>query len=123
MRGLLLCSFLLSCEPSPSPRNAVVTLVTGKASGYVSGALALGQSLVNVGSRLPRVVMVTPEVETSSRSQLAHLYEVIEVAPITCNHRIDASVDPKQYDLEGERYKKGVEVCLQLPCSSWRNIE
>ena len=28
-------------------KNAVVTLVTGASSGYVSGALALGQSLID----------------------------------------------------------------------------
>lgn len=115
MRWLLHCSFLLSCSSSSSPRNAVVTLVTGSTSGYVSGALALGQSLLNVGSQLPRVVMVTPEVEASSRKQLAHLYEVIEVEPILCNHKIDASVDPKQYDLHGEKYQQGIQVRYLRP--------
>lgn len=88
----------------------MVTLVTGTDSGYVSGALALGQSLVNVGSQLPRVVMVTPEVEASSRVRLAHLFEVVEVEPIPCNHKIDAAVDPKQYDLQGEKYRRGIQV-------------
>ncbi len=42
--------------------NAVVTLVAGEQSGYDGGAVALGQSLINVKSKLHRVLMVTPEV-------------------------------------------------------------
>ena len=42
--------------------DAVVTLVAGEQSGYDSGAIALGQSLINVKSKLHRVLMVTPEV-------------------------------------------------------------
>lgn len=41
-------------------RGAIVTLVSGTNSGgYASGALALGQSIIDVGSKLDLVVMVT----------------------------------------------------------------
>jgi hypothetical protein len=46
--------------------DAVVTLVAGDPSGYDGGAIALGQSLKNVGSKLHRVLMVTPDVSCSS---------------------------------------------------------
>ena len=42
--------------------DAVVTLVSGDPSGYDGGAIALGQSLKNVGSKLHRVLIVTPDV-------------------------------------------------------------
>jgi hypothetical protein len=88
---------------------AVVTLVTGTNSGYVSGAIALGQSIKNIGSKLHRVVMVTPEVEESSRKHLSTLYEVIEVQHIYCNHKLDASITPEKFDLQGEKYKAGIK--------------
>jgi competence protein ComGC len=43
-------------------KDAVVTLVAGDMSGYEGGAVALGQSLIDVGSELHRVILVTPEV-------------------------------------------------------------
>lgn len=49
-------------------KDAVVTLVAGDMSGYEGGAVALGQSLIDVGSELHRVILVTPEVRSSSFS-------------------------------------------------------
>ncbi len=51
-----------SKKPSKSKRDAVVTLVAGEANGYDGGAIALGQSLINVGSKLHRVLLVDPDV-------------------------------------------------------------
>jgi hypothetical protein len=47
---------------SKKKKDAVVTLVAGDMSGYDGGAVALGQSLIDVGSELHRVILVTPEV-------------------------------------------------------------
>jgi alpha-N-acetylglucosamine transferase len=87
--------------------NAVVTLVTGPSSPYASGAIALGQSLVDIGSKLRRVVMVTPDVEKKTRDTMKTLWEVIEVQPIACNHQ--NKLDPTKYDLAGPTYKAGIQ--------------
>ena len=119
MWELFVIALLPVLSSSASSRNAVVTLVTGTNSGYVSGALALGQSLFNVRSKLHRVVMVTPDVEETGRALLSSLYEVIEVEPIFCQHKIDKAVDPLKYDLQGEKYRKGVQVLpVESPHSS-----
>lgn len=89
-------------------KNAVVTLVTGVNSGYVAGANALGQSLIDVKSKLRRVVMVTPEVEISSRRQLSKIWEVIEVQPVDCNHKLHPSITPDKFDLKGANYQAGL---------------
>ena len=39
-----------------------VTLVMGSEEGYINGALALGQSIIDVQSKLVRVAMVTNDV-------------------------------------------------------------
>lgn len=88
-------------------RNAVVTLVTGRQSGYISGAIALGQSLIDIGSSLRRVIMVTPDVEQTSRDSISHLWEIVEVQPIKCNHI--SNLDPLQFDLDSAQYKSGIE--------------
>jgi hypothetical protein len=105
---------------SGSSSYAVVTLVTGKESPYTAGALALGQSLVDVGSALARVVMVTPDVDAKSRASMAALWEVVEVAAIPCNHQ--PNLDPTQFDLNGAQYKQGVarwsSTCTKF--AAWR---
>jgi alpha-N-acetylglucosamine transferase len=88
-------------------KHAVVTLVSGSSSGYIAGAVALGQSLIDVGSELTRVVMVTPDVDQQSRKQMSRQWEVIEVDPIYCNHK--HNLDPTQYDLSGDRYQAGLK--------------
>ena len=88
-------------------KNAVVTLVTGANSGYVSGAIALGQSLIDVGSKLTRVAMVTPDIDQKARDMMGHIWEVVEVQPISCNH--NNNLDPKQFDLDGEKYQAGIK--------------
>ena len=95
-------------EPTPD-KNAVVTLVTGVNSGYVAGAIALGQSLVDVKSKLSRVVMVTPEVDQGSRKQMSIFWNVIEVDPIPCNHKLHPSITPDKYDLKGANYQAGLK--------------
>ena len=90
-------------------KNAVVTLVTGVNSGYHAGAIALGQSIVNVGSKLRRIVMVTPEVSERDRQAMSKLWEVREVQPISCIHKLDSSITPDKYDLKGEQYLAGLK--------------
>jgi hypothetical protein len=97
-------------------RNAVVTLVTGHSSGYVSGAIALGQSLIDIGSVLKRVIMVTPDVEKASRDSLSHIWEVVEVQPIKCNH--NKVLDPTMFDLDSVQYKAGIEK-WSLTCTKF----
>lgn len=88
--------------------NAVVTLVMGEKSGYSAGAIALGQSLKDVGSKLSRVCLVTPDVEEFNRKALSKLWKVVEVEPIYCNHKLDPSVNEHEYDLKGEQYIAGI---------------
>ena len=85
---------------------AIITLVTGAESPYTAGAMALGQSLVDVGSTLTRVVMVTPDVDAKSRESMSPLWEVKEVESIACNHK--PNLDPTKFDLNGEQYKQGI---------------
>ena len=88
-------------------KNAVVTLVTGHSSGYTSGAIALGQSLIDVGSKLRRVVMVTPDVDRKSRNSMKQIWEVVEVQPIPCNYQ--NNLDPTQFDLKNSQYQAGIK--------------
>lgn len=83
----------------------------GEKSGYSAGAIALGQSLKDVGSKLSRIVLVTPDVEDFNRKSLAKLWEVIEVDPIYCNHKLDPAINPNEYDLNGEQYLEGEMHC------------
>jgi hypothetical protein len=83
-------------------------------SGYSAGAIALGQSLVDVGSQLTRVVLVTPEVEDSNRQLMSKLWTVIEIQPIACNHKLDPSITSDQFDLQGEQYLAGSNLPLLL---------
>ena len=100
-------SFLLLFPILPSYAElAVVTLVTGTESPYTAGAIALGQSLKDVGSKLTRVVMVTPDVDQKSRNSMSSLWNIVQVEPISCNHQ--PNLDPTQFDLNGAQYKMGV---------------
>jgi len=64
--------------------RAVVTLVSGNDSGYMIGALALAQSLVNSNSSLRRVIMVTSDVPDSFRGVLRGMWDLVEVERINC---------------------------------------
>jgi lipopolysaccharide biosynthesis glycosyltransferase len=62
------------------------------------GAVALGESLKLVGSKLKRVVMVTPEIGEDERSLLRLHWEIQEVEPIPCHHKYKSQPqDPTQY--------------------------
>lgn len=106
-------------------KNAIVTLVTGPSSGYASGAIALGQSIIDVGSKLRRIVMVTPDVDEKVRSSMKHIWEVYEVQPIACNHK--SNLDPKLFDLNGEKYKAGIQrwsaTCTKFAAFSLTQFE
>ena len=126
----LFSQFLIVWGFKINPKDhAVVTLVTGERffissfhfiltfsirSGYSAGAIALGQSLVDVGSQLTRVVLVTPEVEDSNRQLMSKLWTVIEIQPIACNHKLDPSITSDQFDLQGEQYLAGSNLPLLL---------
>lgn len=63
---IFLCLLFVLCQArgvsKKAKRDAVVSLVAGESSGYDGGAIALGQSLKDVGSKLHRVLLVDPEV-------------------------------------------------------------
>lgn len=58
------------------------------------GAVALGESLKLVGSKLQRIAMVTPEVTSDERQLLSLLWKVVEVEPIPCVHKTAESITP-----------------------------
>jgi glycogenin glucosyltransferase len=63
-------------------RRAYVTTLCG-GDAYLPGIEALGRSLLETGSSVPRVVMVTPDVSTRARESLrAQDWQVMEVEPI-----------------------------------------
>jgi hypothetical protein len=86
-------------------------------SGYSAGAIALGQSLVDVGSKLSRVVLVTPEVEDFNRQLMSKFWTIIEIDPIACNHKLDPSITSEQFDLQGENYLAGELFISSSLCS------
>lgn len=89
-------------------KTAVVTLVMGE-SGYVAGAIALGQSLIEQGSKMQRVVLVTPDVSKESRDSMNKLWKVVVTDPIYCNHKLPKSMtESGEYDLNGEQYQAGI---------------
>jgi alpha-N-acetylglucosamine transferase len=73
------------------PNYAVVTLITGSGTGFLSGAIALGQSLIdhhkNSPVRFDRIAMVTPDVDDSARTSLSNkkLWKVRQIAGHNCN--------------------------------------
>ena len=83
-------------------------------SGYSAGAIALGQSLIDVDSKLTRVVLVTPEVEEFNRLLLAKFWKVVDVEPIPCNHKLDPSITSQEFDLKGENYLAGCFLFFYL---------
>jgi hypothetical protein len=88
---------------------AVLTLVSGSNGGYNAGALALGQSLINVGSTLQRICMVTDDVPLDMRQSLQRIWKVRRVPTIYCNHKQDESITADKYNLNDARYKAGVQ--------------
>lgn len=110
-----------------SERNAVITLVMGENSGYAAGAIALGQSLIDVGSKMKRIVMVTPDVDEGNRQAMAHLWEVVEVEPVYCNHKLHPSVTPVEYDLQGDQYLAGLKrwfpTCTKFAAWTFTDFE
>ena len=106
MFSLVLFLLFVGSIQGKIPELAIITLVTGTESPYTAGAMALGQSLVDVGCTLPRIVMVTPDVDPKSRESMSSLWEIQEVQSVTCNHK--PNLDPTKFDLNGEQYKQGV---------------
>lgn len=105
--ALIWASALAGALGSVDTEHAIVTLITSN-DGYVSGALALAASLEAVGSKLYRVAMVTSEVSEGMRETLRPLWEVLEVDPIPCNHKMNASITPERFDLSSDTYRQGI---------------
>ena len=49
--------------------------------------------------------MVTPEVDEQTRQSMRKVWEVLEVEPVGCKHKIDSSITGDKYDLKGENYQ------------------
>lgn len=93
-------------------RNAIVTLVMDSSFGFVAGALALAQSLIDVESQLPKVVMVTSAVDKTTRKLLKHKFdEIVEVDVIDCIFKTSRIADA-MFDMKGEKWA--------LSMNNWR---
>lgn len=91
MSIIIFSLFILNLWPrficSAGETYAIVTLIASDETfGYIAGALALAQSLIDVGSSIERLAMVTSSLSASSRKKLANFYKVIEVEEIHCRH-------------------------------------
>ena len=93
---------------------AFATLVTGTGDGYVKGAIVLAQSLIEVKSKLPRYVLLTPDVPESSRDLLSKFYYIVDVTSIICNHVVpfvpNGKLTEAQYDQLGSNYKNMIRL-------------
>lgn len=108
-------------------KNAVVTLVMGTNNGFIMGAIALGQSLIDSGSILKRVVMVTPEVDQRSRRILRKVWDdVVEVEQIDCIFKTHPQADA-MFDMKGEKWTgtmaKWAPTCTKLAAWSLYDYE
>jgi len=110
-------------QASGSDNTALVTLVTGSNSGYEYGAVALGESLKMVGSKLRRIVLVTPDVTEHGRTLLELAWEVREVEPISCNQQFHPSVS--SHSSTGDGMKSDLarwdSACTKFQI--WRMVE
>jgi lipopolysaccharide biosynthesis glycosyltransferase len=96
-------------------RYAIVTLITG--NEYFSGALALGQSLIDSNTKLDLIAMCTPDVSKENRASLSKIWKIRNVEPLLCNHK--HNLDDKQYDLKDDKYLKGVNK-WSITCTKFR---
>ena len=101
MLGFLFLSLYFGLLPLGFAEDALVTLVTGTKSGYEYGAVALGESLDLVGSKLARIAMVTPEEAEESRQLMSQHWKIIEVEPIYCLQKAHPSVKIANQQAEG----------------------
>lgn len=106
-------------------KHAVVTLLMDTSSGFLSGVLALGQSLVDVDSKLQRVVMVTPDVSHEERLVLRNIWDlVVEVDIINCIFKTNPVAD-SMFDMKGDKWQgtmiKWAPTCTKL--AVWQLIK
>jgi len=90
----------------------------GTDSGFISGVVTLGQSLIEAGSKLERIVMITPDVTPETRkSLLSRWNKVIEVDYINCKFKTNPDADD-MFDMKGEKWKtattKWAPTCTKL---------
>lgn len=93
--------------PNGSSKYAIITLVTGPDVGFVAGALALGQSLLNVNTTHDKICMVTKEIDQKSRDSLSRRWVVVKVDEYICLHK--NSLDKDMFDLSNQKYVQGVQ--------------
>ena len=113
-----------SCWTAPQRDHAAVTLISSN-EGYPSGAMAIAGALHVLGSRLRRIVLVTPVVTAHTRQLLSNAsWEVVEVTEIRCNQKLGPKMQPDRYDL-GEAYQKKKEkwitTCTKI--HSWNLLD
>jgi len=72
-------------------KYAYVTMMCG-GDGYLAGVEALGQSLVETGSLLPRVVMVTSDVSEAARASLAAEGWELKLVDAVPSPRVDDAI-------------------------------
>lgn len=106
---------------------AIVSLVMPNFGDFWKGAIALGQSLVEVNSSIPRVLMVTGDIENYIRYILLQLWDdIIEVDPIDCIYKTSAIASSK-YDMSGEHWSKSMNnwrpTCTKLQVFSLTQFE
>lgn len=123
MHFWLLFVFSVAVVANNEHKHAIVTFVSGDSIGYLAGALTLAQSLIEVLSTLHRVVLVTPDVPQSSRENLAVFWEVRQVDPIVCSHRLNNfTITEEAYRLLGDKYRQRMQL-FSVTCTkfqAWR---
>ena len=107
--------YLCSAASKKKEQVAIVTLVTGgdEVDGYVSGAMALGQSIADQHKShkkyiVDRVAMITSDVNEGHRKTLSKLWKVKVVQDYYCNYN-PQGLSKDKYDLENEKYKRGIK--------------
>lgn len=99
-------------------RTAIVTLLMEVSSGFATGAITLAQSLIDTQSQLQRVIMVTPDVDKSTRQFLKNFYhDVVEVQRINCIFKT-APIAHQMFDMEGPTWRSATNnwrpTCTKL---------
>ena len=122
--ALLAVVLLLAQARAQEVKAAIVTLLMGEQSGYVQGAVALGQSLIDVKSVLDRVCIVTPEVPRENFRVLEKVgWKMVEVEQVHCNHK--NHLDERDYDVASDKVKAGLNrwrpTCTKF--RAWEQVE
>ena len=105
-----------------SKDNAIITLVTGKNSGYEYGAVSLGESLKLVGSKASRIAMVTPEVDETARQLMQANWKVVDIPTIKCVQKASSDVSiPKDEASLHQDFIRWSSACSKF--HAWNFVE